>query len=220
MKQLIVFLMAVGALINCSNAQETISEGYEIMKLKEPAFDNTATLMDALQQRGSTRRFDSRAIEEQDLSNLLWSAAGVNRGGGGRTVPLLGDIAIFVAMDSGVYLYNAKEHNLEQVLGDDIRSEISSQGPVKQAPLVFILTIDDTSFPKYMGNAMEDAHGMDFYYGNQVAYSTQNIYLYAAANNMNSVVMGGFHREKVDKMLGLKSDHHSYLIQLVGHKPE
>lgn len=41
---------------------------------------------------------------------------------------------------------------------------------------------------------------MDFYYGNQVAFSTQNIYLYAASNNMNTVVIGVFFRPKVDEI--------------------
>jgi nitroreductase len=68
--------------------------------------------------------------------------------------------------------------------------------------------------------AMKKAHGMDFYYGNQVAYSTQNIYLYACSNNMNTVVIGGLHRKKLDEILGFDSEQHSYLIQVVGYKPE
>ena len=194
-------------------------EAGEVITLDEPDFENGATLMEALQNRKSTRRFENRQVSEQDLSNLLWAAAGVNRDNGGRTVPLLGDIAIYLAMESGVYIYEADDHELRQVLAEDIRGEISSQGPVKEAPVVFILTIDDASFPSYMKDAMEEAHGMDFYYGNQVAYSTQNIYLYACSNSMNAVVIGGFYREKVDQMLGLDPGHHSYLLQLVGYRP-
>lgn len=186
--------------------------------LVEPKFDDNIKLYDALEKRGSKRYFSKENINEQDLSNLLWAAAGVNRNGKGRTVPLLGDIAIYVAMKSGVYLYNPEEHKLEQKLSEDIRAKLSDQNPVKKAPLIFILTVDDKSFAGYMKNAMEEAHGMDFYYGNQVAYPTQNVYLYAATNNMNAVVMGGFHREKVDEMLDLDDDHNSYLLQLVGYK--
>lgn len=188
------------------------------IQLVEPNFDQQASLYDALKNRKSTRSFASKKVNDQDLSNLLWAAAGLNRENGGRTVPLLGDIAIYVAMESGVYLYNANEHSLEQKLTEDIRNKISSQAPVKRAPLVLILTIDDKSFAPFMKDAMEEAHGMDFYYGNQVAYSTQNIYLYAASNDMNAVVLGGFYREKVDEMLSLDTEHHAYLIQLVGYK--
>ncbi|WP_086029140.1 SagB/ThcOx family dehydrogenase [Tenacibaculum holothuriorum] len=200
-----------------SIAQQKVKEIRDI-KLVAPNFSHNASLYDALMNRRSKRSFSKEKINDQDMSNLLWAAAGINRKGRGRTVPLLGDIAIYVAMESGVYLYNPKTHELEHKLTEDVRKKISSQGPVKKAPAVFIYTIDDKSFPGYMKRAMKEAHGMDFYYGNQVAYSTQNIYLYAAAKKMNAVVMGGFYREKVDEMLDLDEDHNSYLIQLVGYK--
>ncbi|MCL3781278.1 SagB/ThcOx family dehydrogenase [Prolixibacteraceae bacterium JC049] len=236
MKQLYISLIITALLYSCSNVQGNQTDATstatpkatsgslkaevgETIKLNKP-FENKATLMKALQNRKSTRSFANKPVNKQDLSNLLWAAAGVNRDNGGRTVPLLGDIAIYAAMKSGVYLYEAKNHELKKVLKDDIRAQISSQAPVKKAPVVFIMTIDDASFPGYMKKAMKEAHGMDFYYGNQVAYSTQNIYLYACANNMNAVVIGGFNRPKVDEILDLKSEHHSYLIQLVGYKKE
>ncbi|MCT4614228.1 MAG: SagB/ThcOx family dehydrogenase [Marinifilaceae bacterium] len=229
MKQIIVILLAMIMLNACTNAQEDSikitdnsenSKMNDIIKLNKPDFENKTTLMEAFQNRKSTRSFADTPINKQDLSNLLWAAAGINRTDGGRTVPLLGNIAIYVAMESGVYLYNEKEHSLKLKLPDDIRAKISPQNQVKRAPVVFIMTIDDSSFSLFMKKAMENEHGMDFYYGNQVAYSTQNIYLYACSNNMNTVVIGGFHREKIDKMLALDSNHHSYLIQLVGYKTE
>ena len=227
MKQLLLIFLLIPLCIACTNShadQKDSATGAseestnKVIKLDEPDYQNGATLMQALQSRKSTRSFADKPVSRQDLSNLLWAAAGVNRGNGGRTVPLLGDIAIYVAMESGVYLYEAQNHEIVQVIGKDVRKDISAQGTVKQAPVVLIMTIDDASFPAFMKNAMEEAHGMDFYYGNQVAYSQQNVYLYACANGMNSVVIGGFHRKEVDKMLGLKPGHHSYLIQLVGYK--
>ncbi len=216
MKHQAVLLLLLSILSHFSIAQNQGTIGKNI-KLSEPDFSNNATLYDALANRKSTRSFSQENISHQDLSNLLWAAAGINRASGGRTVPLLGDIAIYVAVESGVYLYNAQEHILEHKLDEDIRSTISSQEPVKRAPAIFILTIDDSSFPGFMKDAMIEAHGMDFYYGNQVAYSTQNIYLYAATNDMNTFVMGGFYRKKVDEILSLPSGHHSYLLQLVGY---
>lgn len=190
----------------------------KIIKLDSPDLDSSVRLMDAINKRGSTRSFSEKKLSKKDLSNLFWVAAGENRDGDGRTVPLLGDISIYVAVESGVYLYDHEEHQLEKIINEDIREKISSQSPVSEAPAVFIFAIDDSSFPCFMKKAMKDAHGMDFYYGNQVAYSTQNIYLYACGNNMNSVVIGGFNRELVDSILGFDEDKNSYLIQLVGYK--
>lgn len=222
MKDILIILVSIllikGGVIGQNKNMNQSDKKPENIKLIQPDFESKVSLMEAFQNRKSSRSFANKAISEQDLSNLLWAAAGVNRENGGRTVPLLGDIAIYVAMESGVYLYEAKNHELNQVLAEDIRREISYQDPVENAPLVFIMTIDDDSFAPFMKDAMEEAHGMDFYYGNQVAYSTQNIYLYACSNNMNAVVMGGFYREKIDQVLKLGSNHHSYLIQLVGYK--
>jgi nitroreductase len=217
MKRTITALLLV-LIAYTTNAQQMEAATKTNIKLLEPKFADSLNLYDALMNRGSKRSFSKENINAQDLSNMLWAAAGINRNGRGRTVPLLGDIAIYVAIESGVYLYHPKKHELEHVLTEDIRKKISSQNPVKKAPIVFIYTIDDKSFAGYMKEAMIEAHGMDFYYGNQVAYPTQNIYLYAATNNMNAVVIGGFHREKVDEMLDLDEDHNSYLIQLVGYK--
>lgn len=217
---LITILIAMAGVSNAGQSSTTPKERkMENIKLLQPKFDDKITLYDAFKQRQSNRSFSTKQISDQDLSNLLWSAAGINRSSGKRTVPLLGDIAVYVAMDSGVYLYNAENHELEHKLTNDIRSEISPQSTVKKAPVVFIFTLDDSSFSFFMRAAMKKAHGMDFYHGNQVAYSTQNIYLYACSNNMNSVVIGQLYSDKIDKMLGFKKSQKSYLLQLVGYKP-
>ena len=227
MKQLLTIAILMGLINACTNAQskhreiDTISSASiqvgDIIKLDAPDFNNEVTLMKALQNRKSTRSFAMQEIKKQDLSNLLWAAGGINRENGGRTVPLLGDIGIYVAMSTGVYHYQPEEHALKQIITQDIRHQISEQNTVKQAPVVFIYAIDDNSFPDFMLNAMKEAHGMDFYYGNQTAYSTQNVYLYACSNNMNAVVIGGFNREFVDEKLLFDDSRNAYLIQLVGY---
>ena len=226
MRQLIAVVIIMGLYNACTTAHgkhkeidtssgATAQEGD--IKLDKPDLKNTVTLMQALQNRKSTRSFAKQNIKKQDLSNLLWAAGGVNRENGGRTVPLLGDIGIYVAMSTGVYLYQPEEHALKQIISEDIRQQISEQSTVKKAPVVFIYTIDDNSFPDYMLKAMKEAHGMDFYYGNQTAYSTQNVYLYACSNNMNAVVIGGFNREYVDSKLLFDDSRNTYLIQPVGY---
>ena len=189
----------------------------DIIELDEPDFENKVTLMEALKNRKSTRSFADKQITKQDLSNMLWAADGINRENGGKTVPLLGDIEIYIASELGVHVYEPKKHILEKIISEDIRLEISEQSAVKQAPIVFIYAIDDNSFADYMIKAMKEAHGMDFYYGNQTAYSTQNVYLYACSNNMNAVVIGGFNREFVDEKLMFNERKNSYLLQLVGY---
>jgi len=62
----------------------------------------------------SVREFDPTALKLQDLSELLWAANGINRPDEGkRTAPSAmnaQDIDIYVLMESGIYLYDPKEH--------------------------------------------------------------------------------------------------------------
>ena len=170
MKKLIVILLSI---ISFTYSQDTVSSATKktmnekIIKLNPPELDSSIKLMEAINKRGSNRSFSDRELGKKDLSNILWVAAGENRNGIGRTVPLLGDISVYVAMKTGVYFYNYEEHRIERIINEDIREKISSQSPVNEAPAVFIFAIDDNSFAGYMKKAMEEAHGMDFYYGNQ-----------------------------------------------------
>ena len=59
--------------------------------LPPPRRSGGMALSQALQRRESKREFDPAALDEQVLSDLLWSAAGINRPEvGGRTAPSAG----------------------------------------------------------------------------------------------------------------------------------
>ena len=64
--------------------------------------------------RASVREFDPTALKLQDLSDMLWAANGINRPyEGKRTAPSAmnaQDIDIYVLMESGIYLYDPREH--------------------------------------------------------------------------------------------------------------
>ena len=65
-------------------------------------------------------------MSPQALSNLLWAAYGVNRPDGKRTAPSANNrqtIDVYVALAEGVYLYNAKEHRLDLVVGGGVSSQ-------------------------------------------------------------------------------------------------
>ena len=49
------------------------------IQLPRPSMDNKVTLMQALQDRHSTREYADKQISDDVLSTLLWSACGINR---------------------------------------------------------------------------------------------------------------------------------------------
>ena len=95
--------------------------------------------MEALARRQSSREFARDALPMRVLSDLLWAAYGVNRGGGGRTAPSAlncQEVDVFVALPGGAYRYDATAHALQLVAASDLRRVTGYQDFVDEAPLV------------------------------------------------------------------------------------
>lgn len=116
--------------ISCSSAQDLKS-----IKLNAPNLTRGDVLMKAFSNRKSTREFSDKMLSQQDLSDLVWAANGINRPNEGKkTAPSSQnrqDIKIYVCMADGNYLYNATNSTLEFISEDDVR-------PLK-APVCLIL---------------------------------------------------------------------------------
>ena len=54
------------------------------VQLPKPSMNNQVTLMQALQNRHSTREYADKAIPDKVLSTVLWAACGINRPGEGK----------------------------------------------------------------------------------------------------------------------------------------
>ena len=52
---------------------------HDDIRLPKPSLENNVTLMQALQNRHSSRNFADKQISDEVLSTLLWAADGVNR---------------------------------------------------------------------------------------------------------------------------------------------
>lgn len=81
----------------------TASEA-RVMQLPSARTAGGKLLIEALRLRRSTREYSSRPLEAQMLSDLLWSAYGINRPTGDRTAPYWRHamvIDVFAVMASG-----------------------------------------------------------------------------------------------------------------------
>jgi hypothetical protein len=120
-----VLLCAFGS----SQAQEL-----KTIKLNSPDKDKGFSVMKSLSLRQSTKdtnKWSEKELSLQDLSNLLWAGNGVNREDGKRTAASAmnsQDVDIFVLMKDGIYLYDAANNALKQVVSGDHRSEIGMGG--------------------------------------------------------------------------------------------
>ncbi|MCL5020901.1 MAG: copper-containing nitrite reductase [Bacteroidetes bacterium] len=100
------------------------------VNLPKPRLGRGTSVSEALQLRKTTREMSDRKLPLQMLSNLLWAAFGVNRMKGpfdipGRTAASASnsqEIDLYVALEEGVYLYDAFKHRLDAVIEGDMRA--------------------------------------------------------------------------------------------------
>jgi SagB-type dehydrogenase family enzyme len=119
--------------------------------LNPPDLTRGLPVMKALSLRASANDSDTTRITHQDLSDLLWAANGVNRPESGkRTAPSAvnaQDIDVYVCMEGGMYLYNAKKHVLELVISGDYRKFVAGrQENYAKAPVLCLLVSDISRF--------------------------------------------------------------------------
>ncbi len=187
-------------------------------KLPEPQKNIGKPLMEVFSLRHSSREFSSKDIPLQDLSNLLWSANGINRTETGkRTAPSAmnwQEIDVYVIMQKGAFLYNAKEHSLNLISDKDLRAFAGTQDFVKTAPLNFIYVANMKKIEKREGDGLLINIGAD------AGFIGQNVYLYCASQGFNVVIRASIKKDELAKELKLTSDQQIILGQTIGFAPE
>lgn len=183
-----------------------------LVQLVEPQRNGGMPLMQALNERVTLREFSDKMLTDQQLSDLLWAANGVNRDNGKRTAPSARncqEIDIYVLMSTGTYLYLADKHALQLVDATDIRSQAAMQPFVAKAPVLLMFV---ANYDKMTGM---DKDAKEFYGATDAGFVSQNVYLYCASEKLATVVLGSIHRDFLEKKLGFKGK--AILGQPVGY---
>lgn len=156
------------------------------IKLPSPDTTGGMPLMEAISQRKTTREFSNKAIDNKDLSNILYAAWGISHDGK-RTIPTAQnkqDLNVYVLKDNAVWKYIAPENSLKFVSEDNISQFINLQDFAKNAPLTLIFT----------GNELKNARM-------NAAAAYQNVGLYCASRGLNNVVRGYVDMDKVNEAM-------------------
>lgn len=189
-------------------------EGPFTMPLPPPHRSGGASLMQALAERRSCREFAARPLPAQLLSDLLWAADGVNRTDGGRTAPSAlnaQELEVFVALPDGAYQYEPTKHALELVARTDVRRVTGYQDFVDEAPLDLVYVAHHARL-----SAVPVAQRESYAHVAAGAVA-QNVYLFAAAHGLATVIRAWIDREAIGAALGLAHDQQVMLSQTVGY---
>ncbi|MBX3271651.1 MAG: SagB/ThcOx family dehydrogenase [Sandaracinaceae bacterium] len=187
----------------------------EAIELPPPSTEGGLPLMDALRRRRSERAFLPDVLPAQVLSDLLWSAFGVNRPeAGGRTAPSALDaqeIDVYVALPEGTYRFEPRGHRLELVSAADARRVTGYQDFVADAPLDLVYVADHSRM-KLVPVAQRTV-----YSAAAAGAIAQNVYLYCASAGLATVIRGWIDRDAIAQALGLGHDQEVLLSQTVGY---
>jgi len=210
-------LTALSAALLCAGIANAQTNALKPVPLKKPDMTRSATLMEALSKRMSTREFGAKKLSDQDLSDLLWAGNGVNRPATGhRTAPSarnVQDIDIYVITAEGAYLYDAKKNELTPVAAGDHRSVIAPQQAfVASAPVNLLLVSDYGRFPGGANDA-----GTATMAALDAGIVSQNISLFCSAAGLVTVPRAMIDAEKIGAALKLKGTQKILLNHPVGY---
>ena len=179
------------------------------IQLPKPEIKGWMPLMQALSLRRTSREFADRPMPTQTLSNLLWAAFGVNRPrtvkpGLGRTAPSgmnKQEVALYVVLADGAYVYEAEQNQLRPVVSGDVRAKVA-QGAGAHAAVTII----------YVADAKQDMAQVD------TGFIGQNVYLFAASEGLNAWFYA-LHGTDVAGALKLPEGQKALYGQSVGYRP-
>lgn len=196
-------LLAAITLIMATTATSALADS---IRLPQPDIKGDLTVGEALRQRRSVREYDSKKqLSDQEFSNLLWAAAGINRPADGkRTNPTAlntQEIDLYLFMADGVYLYDFKNNSLDKRVSGDHRALVAgnkefSQDFVLDAPVSVVIVAETSRYemqgPRVTLMSMADA-----------GIVSQNINLFCAATGLATVTRATMDADGIRALLGL-----------------
>lgn len=219
-------LMAAVALSGCGGTGTTTKTSREVevtpvemaqtITLRKPSATQGATINQALEKRCSSREYATDPLSLEELSGVLWAAAGVNRQDGHLTSPSalgLYPIRIYAFFKEGVYRYDSQSNTLERVVRGDHRDVSAMQDFAYTAPLNLVYVAD---LSVYEGRSIPAEH-VRYLCGQDAAGYAENVNLYAAGHSLKSVTRGSLKEAETLHLLQLDSARYfTALAQTVG----
>ena len=192
-----------------------LAEEPKAIRLTRPQMGGGNPFMQLLWKRMSSRDFSSEPLPVEVLSNLLWSAFGINRSDGRRTAPTASnrqEIDIYVAAANGLYLYDAKANLLIPVLAEDIRAMTGHQPFVKDVAVNLVYVADYSKMGT--GSSNEDRILLS---AAATGLISENVYLFCASEGLATVVRANLDKPAFAKAMKLRDDQKIVLVQSVGY---
>ncbi len=204
----------IGLLSAATVAAAGTAAGAKTIALPPARTSGGKPLTDTLMLRRSIREYSDKPLPPQVLSDLLWSAFGINRPSGDRTAPYWRHIMVidvYAAMADGTWLYDPRLHALVLHQEDDLRARTGLQDFVGHAPLNLVYVAH--------GERMQDVSPEDrrLYGSVDASFIGQNVYLFCASEGLATVFRGAVDNEALGKAMHLEAGPFVTFAQTVGY---
>lgn len=190
--------------------------------LPAPSKSGGKPLMDALNERQSGRSFADSDLSLQQLSDLLWASWGINRPEDGhRTAPSSHnrqEMDVYVALKTGLFLYDAGNNKLKQIHNRDIRALTGTQDFPATAPVNLVYVADLAKRGLKEGQQITDTDLLSSWAN--TGFMAQNVYLWCASEGLSCVIRAMVPRDKLAPEMGLRPLQAIILAQTVGFPKE
>lgn len=188
----------------------------EQIQLVAPDSVGGTSINEALAARRSWREYSAEKLSLEELSGVLWAAAGINRADGKLTAPsalALYPIRVYALFEEGIYLYDAQTMTLDRAAEGDHRTAAGRQPFVEQAPLNLIYIAD---LQAYDGKGIPAEQAVNLC-GMDAAGYAENVNLYTAGHGLRSITRGSADAEALLRILQLDPARYRFILaQSVG----
>jgi SagB-type dehydrogenase family enzyme len=211
---------------------ETRAEG-PVLDLPEPLRSGTISVEEALQNRRSIRSYADSSLTLAEVSQLLWSAYGINHPieggpaflrGGLRTAPAAGalyPLEIYLVarrvadLPAGTYWYNSEKHQLVAMSEEDhwtALAEAALDQPHFETAAAAIVysAVFERNTSKYGQRGRERYVCMD------LGHSAENVYLQAYALKIGTCAIGAFIDIALRRTIGMTREEEPLYIMPLG----
>lgn len=205
-------------------AMEKKQQDNQLVELPEPSTNSSTALEKTLNERRSTRHYTDKPLSLEHIAQFLWAAQGITHSRGFRTAPSAGalyPLEIYAVIsnakpiDSGIYHYRPKAHQLKPIKKGDHRKTVCnaalSQSAVCNAPVSIIITgVPERTTAKYGKRGIQ-------YVFMEAGHAAQNVLLQAVSLNLGAVPIGAFDNDAVSRILDLPETERPLYILCIGH---
>lgn len=186
--------------------------------LPAPNLSDNLSVMQALNQRKSSRNFVDKNLTVEQLGKILWAANGVNSPDGKRVIPAAlktYSVEVYAVTSEGIYLYDAPNHKLILIADGDFRAlTTTGQSFVAKAAvnLVFVETPEVWSTARKIPPRDAQLSFANITVGAMV----QSVALAAQTEGLGNCVRGSINRDEFKRAAKLSDDKTILLAQSVG----